>query len=269
MVQWVHLRADLVNPPVRSAWCRSLRTDTYDVVLRSITWPRAGAAQGGAVWLLVTRTDVVEQKGDTAEGTGSLPRSRLSEGAPNILFVSMTDIYDFHEKLQRDAQFLCSHERMDTELVDRLVLQLNRIYPQILSDREARRFRNLSVPTEVRLPELLMHLYMKGEEACHEFYRGLHIHAEDVYTSLPTRVTQRDIADPKWTLSVTSSPERFVLNDRGPMFFLSCFSFLVGVALLYYYGEGETLSSTGPFLHCSAAALGKGAKDVLISYAEV
>uniref|UniRef100_A0A3Q3EL25 CARD domain-containing protein n=1 Tax=Labrus bergylta TaxID=56723 RepID=A0A3Q3EL25_9LABR len=149
-------------------------------------------------------------------------------------------------KLQRDAQFLCSHERMDTELVDRLVLQLNRIYPQILSDREARRFRNLSVPTEVRLPELLMHLYMKGEEACHEFYRGLHIHAEDVYTSLPTRVTQ-----------------------RGPMFFLSCFSFLVGVALLYYYGEGETLSSTGPFLHCSAAALGKGAKDVLISYAEV
>ncbi|XP_060913120.1 caspase recruitment domain-containing protein 19-like isoform X2 [Labrus mixtus] len=158
---------------------------------------------------------------------------------------------------------------MDTELVDRLVLQLNRIYPQILSDKEARRFRNLSVPTKVRLPELLMHLYMKGEEACHEFYRGLHIHAEDVYTSLPTRVTQRDIADPKWTLNVTSSAERFVLNDRGPMFFLSCFSFLGGVALLYYYGEGKTLSSTGPFLHCSAAALGKGTKDVLISYAEV
>ncbi|KAM6982056.1 caspase recruitment domain-containing protein 19-like isoform 2-T2 [Tautogolabrus adspersus] len=181
----------------------------------------------------------------------------------------MTDIYDCHEKLQRDAQFLCSHQRMDTELVDRLVLQLNRIYPQILSDKEAHRFRNLSVPTEVRLPELLTHLYLKGEEACHEFYRGLHIHAEDVYTSLPTRVRQRDIADPKWTVNVTSSPERFVLNDRGPMFFLSCFSFLFGVALLYYYGEDDTLRSTGPFLHCSATALGKGAKDVLISYAEV
>ncbi len=130
---------------------------------------------------------------------------------------------------------------MDTELVDRLVLQLNRIHPQILSDKEAHRvtidniwhcfgsyrvltlesaklyldleqkhsvqvnrcvqwfnpacvslqFRNLSVPTKVRLAELLKHLNGKGEEACHEFYRGLHIHAEDVYSGLPTRVTQR------------------------------------------------------------------------------
>lgn len=52
-------------------------------------------------------------------------------------------------------------------------------------------FRNLSVPTKVRLAELLKHLHGKGEEACNEFYRGLHIHAEDVYSSLPTRVIQR------------------------------------------------------------------------------
>lgn len=51
----------------------------------------------------------------------------------------LTDIDDSHERLQRDAQFLCSDRRMDTELVDRLVLQLNRIYPQILSDKEAHR----------------------------------------------------------------------------------------------------------------------------------
>uniref|UniRef100_UPI0037E71B33 caspase recruitment domain-containing protein 19-like isoform X1 n=2 Tax=Semicossyphus pulcher TaxID=241346 RepID=UPI0037E71B33 len=181
----------------------------------------------------------------------------------------MTDIYDCHEKLQRDAQFLCSHEGMDTELVDRLVLQLNRIYPQILSDKEAHRFRNLSVPTKVRLAELLTHLYVKGEEACHEFYRGLHLHAEDVYTSLPTRVTQTDAADPQWTFIATSSQDRYVLNDRGPRFFLSCFSFVVGFAMFYFYKEGDTLRCTGPFLHCSAAALSKGAKDVLISYAEV
>ncbi|XP_041655520.1 caspase recruitment domain-containing protein 19-like isoform X2 [Cheilinus undulatus] len=158
---------------------------------------------------------------------------------------------------------------MDTELVDQLVLQLNRIYPQILSDKEAHRFRNLSVPTEVRLEELLTHLYLKGEEACHEFYRGLHIHAEDVYTNLPTRVTERDTADPNWIFDVTSSPERYVLNDRGPMFFLSCFSFLVGVAMLYYYGEVDTLKCTGPFLQCSAVAISQGAKDILISYTEV
>lgn len=52
-------------------------------------------------------------------------------------------------------------------------------------------FRNLSVPTRKRLAELLAHLDRKGEEACDEFYRGLHIHAEDIYASLPTRVTQR------------------------------------------------------------------------------
>ncbi|XP_078111474.1 caspase recruitment domain-containing protein 19-like isoform X3 [Sander vitreus] len=158
----------------------------------------------------------------------------------------LPDIDDYHEQLQRDAQFLCSDQRMETELVDRLVLQLNRIYPQILSDKEAHMFRKLSVPTRVRLPELLKHLHGKGEEACYEFYRGLHIHAEDVYSSLPTRVLQ-----------------------RGPMFFLSCFSFAAGIAMLYYYGEIETLRSTGLFLHCSAARFSEGAKNVFISSAEV
>ncbi|XP_069579807.1 caspase recruitment domain-containing protein 19-like isoform X3 [Brachyistius frenatus] len=158
----------------------------------------------------------------------------------------MTDTEGYHEQLQSDAQFLCSDQRMDTELVDRLVLQLNRIYPQILEDKEAHRFRNLSVPTKVRLAELLEHLYGKGEEACHEFYHALHIHAEDIYFSLPTRV-----------------------RKRGPMFFLSCLSFVAGIAILYYYGEGETLRCTGGFLHCSAARLSKDAKDVLISYVEV
>ncbi|XP_044067941.1 caspase recruitment domain-containing protein 19-like isoform X7 [Siniperca chuatsi] len=159
----------------------------------------------------------------------------------------MTDIDDYHEQLRRDAHFLCSDQRMDTELVDRLVLQLNRIHPQILNDKEAHRFRNLSVPTKVRLAELLKHLHGKGEEACHEFYRGLHIHAEDVYSSLPTRVTQREMADPKWTYNVAIYPDRYVLNDY----------------------EGETLRCSGPLLQRSAARLSEGAKNVLISCAEV
>uniref|UniRef100_A0A8C7GI79 Bcl10-interacting CARD protein-like n=1 Tax=Oncorhynchus kisutch TaxID=8019 RepID=A0A8C7GI79_ONCKI len=120
----------------------------------------------------------------------------------------------YHVQLQRDSQFLCSDQRMHTELVDKLVLQLNRTYPQILTDKEAQRFRNLSVPTVVRLAELLVHLQGKGEVACHEFYRGLQIHAYNVYFNLPTRVSRR----------------------RGPLFFLSCFSLAVGLALLYYYG---------------------------------
>lgn len=49
------------------------------------------------------------------------------------------DFDNHHDQLQKDAQFLCSDHRMDTELLDKLVLQLNRIFPQILSDKEARR----------------------------------------------------------------------------------------------------------------------------------
>ncbi|XP_056131075.1 caspase recruitment domain-containing protein 19-like isoform X2 [Lampris incognitus] len=184
----------------------------------------------------------------------------------NTPFVStMEDIEGYQDQLQKDAQFLCTEERMDTELVDRLVLQLNRIYPQILNDKEAHKFRNLSMPTKVRLPELLKHLQWKGEEACHEFYRGLHIHAEDIYFSLPTRVQRREMADPKRAKLAAVRPEKYVLNDRGPMFFLTCFSFAVCLAVIYYYGEGETLRGTAPFLHCSAAGLGSRAKNILLS----
>uniref|UniRef100_A0A3B3VXN6 Bcl10-interacting CARD protein-like n=1 Tax=Poecilia latipinna TaxID=48699 RepID=A0A3B3VXN6_9TELE len=167
----------------------------------------------------------------------------------------------YEEQLQSDAQFLCSNQRMDTELVDSLVLQLNRIYPQILSDKEACKFRSLRVPTTERLRELLQHLREKGDDACYEFYRALHIQAEDVYFSLPTRIRERGKS--RSAINVAVIPERCVLNDRGPIFFLSCFSVAVGIAFLYYYG-GES-----SFLHCSAVRLGKDAKDVFISYVEV
>lgn len=36
-----------------------------------------------------------------------------------------------------DGAFLKADGRLDTELVDKLILQLNRIYPQILTDKEA------------------------------------------------------------------------------------------------------------------------------------
>lgn len=43
----------------------------------------------------------------------------------------------FHDQLLEDSRFLKADPRLDTELVDKLILQLNRIYPQILSDKEA------------------------------------------------------------------------------------------------------------------------------------
>lgn len=44
---------------------------------------------------------------------------------------------DFREQLIEDSAFLKADWRLDTELVDKLILQLNRIYPQILTDKEA------------------------------------------------------------------------------------------------------------------------------------
>ncbi|CAN9515402.1 unnamed protein product [Ophioblennius macclurei] len=176
------------------------------------------------------------------------------------------DVTGYHEQLQIDAHFLRSDQRMDAELVDRLVLQLNRIYPQTLSDKEARRFRNLSVPVEERLVELLEHLYGEGEEACHEFYRALQIHAEDVYSELPTTVRKRETEEPTPSNTVAVYRKQYVLNDKGPMFFLSCFSVVVGIAVLYYYSDNETFRCTGGFLDCSAARI---SKDAFVSYADV
>ncbi|XP_023675104.1 caspase recruitment domain-containing protein 19 isoform X3 [Paramormyrops kingsleyae] len=154
----------------------------------------------------------------------------------------MADSY--REQLIKDSEFLRNDKRMGTELVDKLVLQLNRIYPQILNDKEAQKFRNLGVPTAIRLVELLSHLQGKGEEACYEFYRALHIHAEDVYFSLPTRI-----------------------HRRGPWFFLSCFTVVVGVAFLYYHSEGKGLGDdTRKVLGFTTLGFGTQAKEVLISY---
>ncbi|KAI1892942.1 hypothetical protein AGOR_G00138700 [Albula goreensis] len=178
----------------------------------------------------------------------------------------MADSY--HDQLLKDSQFLVADKRMDTELVDKLVLQLNRIYPQILNDKEAHKFRNLDVPTGVRLAELLAHLPAKGEEACQEFYRALHIHAEDVYFSLPTRVRRRETADPTGTNNAVVLRERFVLNDRGPWFFLGCFGVAVGLALLYYYGDSKVFGEARKVLGITAVGLGMQAKELLISYTD-
>ncbi|KAM6947290.1 caspase recruitment domain-containing protein 19 [Lycodopsis pacificus] len=171
----------------------------------------------------------------------------------------------FHEQLTEDSAFLRADRRLDTELVDKVILQLNRIYPKILSDKEATKFRNVDVPTSVRLAELLAHLQGKGEEACREFYRALHLHVEEVYYSLPTRLRLRDSLDPLACPRVYQ--QRHVLNDRGPFFFLGCFGVAVGMALIYYYSEAKV---TGGSRALGMAALGlkRRAQEVLIWYTE-
>ncbi|XP_056131251.1 caspase recruitment domain family, member 19 [Lampris incognitus] len=171
----------------------------------------------------------------------------------------------FHAQLLEDDRFLREDRRLDTELVDKLILQLNRIYPQILTDKEATKFRDLDVPTCVRLGELLKHLQGKGEEACKEFYRALHLHVEEVYFSLPTRRRLRDASDPLTDPGIYK--QRYVLSDKGPLFFLSCFSVAVGMAILYYSND-TGVTGDSPALGLAALGLGRKAREVLIWYTE-
>lgn len=174
-------------------------------------------------------------------------------------------VESFQDQLTEDSTFLKADRRLDTELVDKLILQLNRIYPQILTDKEASRFRNLDVPTSVRLGELLSHLQGKGEEACREFYRALHLHVEEVYYSLPTRLRLRDSLDP--LRYPQSHQQKHVLNDQGPHFFIGCFGIALGMALLYYYSEAK-LTGGSRAIGMAALGLKKKAQEVLIWYTE-
>ncbi|XP_061544552.1 caspase recruitment domain family, member 19 isoform X1 [Phycodurus eques] len=185
----------------------------------------------------------------------------------------------FHEQLTEDGAFLRAERRLDTELVDKIILQLNRIYPQMLTDKEATKFRKLDVPTRVRLGELLTHLQAKGEEACREFYRALHLHVEDVYYSLPTRLRLRGLplillpscsnqANSVDPITFPSAyKERHVMNDKGPLFFISCFSVAVGLALVYYLGEAKVTGGSGA-LGMAALGLKRKASEVLVWYTE-
>ncbi|XP_039626906.1 caspase recruitment domain family, member 19 isoform X2 [Polypterus senegalus] len=156
----------------------------------------------------------------------------------------MSDSY--RDQLLLDALFLKQEHHLSTDLLDKLVLQLNRIYPQILTDKEAHKFRSLKFATNKRLAELLDFLPNKGEEACHEFYRALQIHAEHIYLNLPSRRTR-----------------------RGPVFYITCFSLVAGLAFLYYCNEeNKTLGDAKQILAFSALGFGRRAKDLLISYAE-
>ncbi|XP_058844411.1 caspase recruitment domain-containing protein 19-like isoform X2 [Acipenser ruthenus] len=157
---------------------------------------------------------------------------------------SETDTYC--DQLEQDSWFLKNDYRLSAQLVEKLVLQLNRIHPNVLSDKEAQKFRDVKVPTKTRLADLLSTLKEKGEEACHEFYRALHIHAEQLYISLPSRKRQ-----------------------RGPMFFIICFSVVAGLALYYYSNEEDkVIGDAKKILGFTAIGLSRRAKAMLISYAE-
>ncbi|XP_026638645.1 caspase recruitment domain-containing protein 19 isoform X2 [Microtus ochrogaster] len=121
----------------------------------------------------------------------------------------MTD-QTYCDRLVQDTPFLTGQGRLSEQQVDRIILQLNRYYPQILTNKEAEKFRNPKASLRVRLCDLLSHLQQRGERHCQEFYRALYIHAQPLHSNLPSRHTLR------------------------PMSFLAGLGLAAGLALLLY-----------------------------------
>ncbi|XP_043932349.1 caspase recruitment domain-containing protein 19 [Protopterus annectens] len=173
------------------------------------------------------------------------------------------------DHLAHDTKCLLGDRRLNEQLVDKIVLQLYRVYPQILTEKEAQKFRCLDTPLHIRLSQLLQYLQKKGDTACHEFYRALQINAEHIYTSLPSR-RRRDTSPTSGFNTETTATENYILNDRGPVFFLACFSAAAGLAFLLYYcsTDAKTMDDAKKVIGFSALGVGMRAKTVLISYVE-
>ncbi|XP_030891249.1 caspase recruitment domain-containing protein 19 isoform X3 [Leptonychotes weddellii] len=92
------------------------------------------------------------------------------------------------DRLVQDTPFLMGQGSLSEQQVDRIVLQLNRYYPQILSNKDAEKFRNPKASLRMRLCDLLGHLQRSGERDCQEFYRALYIHAQLLHSRLPSRL---------------------------------------------------------------------------------
>ncbi|XP_075795049.1 caspase recruitment domain-containing protein 19 isoform X6 [Pelodiscus sinensis] len=120
----------------------------------------------------------------------------LTQICQTALFISKAALLIHPEKyqsycdrLRQDMYFLTSNGRLSEHLVDKVILQLNRVYPQILTNKEAEKFRNPKALLHIRLSDLISHLQKKGDKHCQEFYRALQINAEQLYNDLPSRKT--------------------------------------------------------------------------------
>ncbi|XP_074053786.1 caspase recruitment domain-containing protein 19 isoform X4 [Macrotis lagotis] len=170
------------------------------------------------------------------------------------------------DRLVQDTPFLTSNGRLSEQQVDKIILQLNRFYPQILTNKEAEKFRNPKTSLRIRLSDLLTHLQRKGERDCQEFYRALYINAQHLYGSLPSRKAMKT-SD---STELNPDKEKYNLNDRGPMFFLACFSVAAGLAFLIYYcsPDPRVLRGARRVMGFSPIIIGKHVSHYLLAYLE-
>ncbi|XP_012582147.1 PREDICTED: bcl10-interacting CARD protein isoform X3 [Condylura cristata] len=148
------------------------------------------------------------------------------------------------DRLVQDTPFLTGQGRLSEQQVDKIILQLNRYYPQILSNEEAEKFRNPKAALRVRLCDLLSHLQRKGERHCQEFYRALFMHAQPLHHRLPSR------------------------HALGPMAFLACLGLATGLALLIYCcpPDPKVLPGTRRILGFSPVILDRHVSRFLLAF---
>ncbi|XP_021265652.1 caspase recruitment domain-containing protein 19 isoform X3 [Numida meleagris] len=149
-------------------------------------------------------------------------------------------------RLQHDMYFLTSNSRLNEQVVDKIILQLNRVYPQILNNTEAEKFRNPKASLHTRLSDLIKHLQKKGERHCQEFYRALQINAEQLYNDLPSR------------------------KILSPVFFLACFSAAAGFALFWYCcnSDAKVIGRSRRILGFSPIIIGRHVRNICMLYLE-
>lgn len=149
-------------------------------------------------------------------------------------------------RLQHDMYFLTSNSRLNEQVVDKIILQLNRVYPQILTNTEAEKFRNPKASLHTRLSDLIKHLQKKGERHCQEFYRALQINAEQLYDDLPSR------------------------KILSPVFFLACFSAAAGFALFWYCcnSDAKVIGRSRRILGFSPIIIGRHVRNICMLYLE-
>ncbi|XP_070446173.1 caspase recruitment domain-containing protein 19 isoform X1 [Equus przewalskii] len=161
---------------------------------------------------------------------GDLARDRLPVGETTAERRPAWGRATYCDRLVQDTPFLTGPGRLSEQQVDRIILQLNRYYPQILSNKDAEKFRSPKASLRMRLCDLLGHLQRSGERDCQEFYRALYIHAQPLHSHLPSRHALQD-SDCTELDSGAASGE---LSDRGPVAFLACLGLAAGLALLLY-----------------------------------
>ncbi|XP_035193295.1 caspase recruitment domain-containing protein 19 isoform X4 [Oxyura jamaicensis] len=208
----------------------------------------------------------VSWDGDKGPRAGLTPRGCTAGTRAALAHGCHTVDQSYCQRLQHDMYFLTSSSRLNEQVVDKIILQLNRVYPQILTDTEAEKFRNPKASLHTRLSYLIKHLQKKGDRHCQEFYRALQINAEQLYNDLPSR----KILKTTDSTEIDTDMEKCMLNDRGPVFFLACFSVAAGFALFWYCSHSDTkvIGRARRILGFSPIIIGRHVRNICMLYLE-